>query len=598
MKNDERVKLTNGALRRFTRIFKYVLPYKWKFSLGLLFLFLSVFTFMSFPGLLGRLIGGEDVSQSHIDQFFNLQNIDQVALLLVVVFALQAFFSFMRIYIFADVTERAIAQLRRDVFAKLITLPMTYFNRERTGELSSRISNDIGQLQETFMTTLAEFIRQSITIIFGVGLLFFYSVQLTLVMLVSLPVMMLAAFFFGRFIRTLSKKTQSELAKSQTVVEESLSGIQTVKAYANERFETLKYRNITESVRTVAMHGAKWRGAFASFIIFGLFGAIVLVIWYGVKLKSAGVIGIDELTSFILYTAFVGGSIGGIADVFGRIQKAVGATENLFDILDERQELNLFDDVTQRIDIQGQVEFNAVHFSYPSRRDMPVLKGIDFSIKMGQKVAIVGASGAGKSTIISLLFRFYDPVKGRILVDGKNIADLNLTNYRSQLALVPQEVLLFGGTIKENIEYGKPGASDAEIEQAASLANAIEFINGFPDGFETLVGERGIQLSGGQRQRIAIARAILKNPKILILDEATSSLDAENERLVQQAMDTLMKGRTGIIIAHRLSTVRKADKIFVIDGGSLVESGTHEELMQHHQGVYRNLSELQLSGNR
>ena len=595
MEGEKRKGFSRDAFRRSLRIFRYVWPYRLKFGVGMMFLFLSTFTFMTFPGLLGRLIGGNEVSDSPIDQFFQLTNINQVALLLVLAFALQALFSFMRIYLFADVTERAIAQLRVDTYDHLIKLPMTFYNRERIGELNSRISNDIGQLQETFMTTIAEMVRQVVTIFFGVTLLFFYSVELTLVMLISLPVMMIAAFFFGKFIRTLSKETQNELAKSQSIVEETLVGIQTVKAYANEAFEMLRYGAVTERVRKVAMKSAKWRGAFASFIIFGLFGAVVLVIWYGVRLKNAGEIGLDVLTSFILYSAFVGGSIGGVADIFGRVQKAIGATENLFDLMEQdAEEVSSKPDHDGRERLQGELSFDHVSFAYPTRKDKIVIEDLSFDVKPGERVAFVGPSGAGKSTITSLIFRFYDVDAGQITIDGQPLDSYALTTLRENMALVPQDVILFGGSIIENIRYGKPNARMEEVERAAEQANALSFIREFPDGFDTLVGERGVQLSGGQRQRIAIARAILKDPSILILDEATSSLDAESERAVQEALDNLMVGRTSLIIAHRLSTIRKADKILVIEHGRLVEQGKHEELMKQENGVYRNLSELQM----
>jgi ABC-type multidrug transport system fused ATPase/permease subunit len=550
---------------------------------------------MSFPGLIGRLVGGDEVSDSAIDQFFNLQNIDQVALLLMVAFSLQAVFSFMRIFLFADVTERAIAAIRQDTYGHLIQLPMSFFSKHRVGELNSRISNDISQLQDTFMTTLAEMVRQVITILIGISLLFFYSVELTFVMLISLPVMMIAAFFFGKFIRTLSKKTQSTLADAQIVVDETLQAIQSVKSYANESFERSRYNIITEEVRKVAMKGAKWRGAFASFIILGLFGAIVLVIWYGVKLKNAGEIGMDELMSFILYSVFVGGSIGGVADIFGKVQKAIGATESLFDIMAESPEEFAGTGKGGHISA-GKLSFEHVAFSYPSRADKEVLRDVTMVVEPGEKVAIVGPSGAGKSTIAALVLKFYDPTNGIIKIDDIPLGDYDLRSLRDSMALVPQEILLFGGSIKENIAYGKPGAEDSEIELAAKKANALDFIQSFPEGMDTLVGERGIQLSGGQRQRIAIARAILKDPKILILDEATSSLDAENERVVQLALESLMEGRTSIIIAHRLSTIRKADKIVVLDQGVIRESGTHDELLKIENGVYRNLSELQVIG--
>jgi len=549
---------------------------------------------MTFPSLLGRLLAGNEAEKSPIDSFFNLENINQVALLLMVAFALQSIFSFMRIYLFADVTERAIAQLRKDTYGHLIKLPMSFFNGERAGELSSRMSNDISQLQDTFMTTLAELIRQAFMIVFGIALLFYYSFELTLVMLISLPVMMLLAFFFGKFIRTLSKASQSELAKSQVVVEETITGIQSVKAFTNEFLEMLRYDKAVEEVRNLAMKGAKWRGAFASFIIFGLFGTVVLVIWYGVKLRNDGEIGLDVLTSFILYSVFIGASIGGVADVFGKLQKAIGATESLFDLMEITPEALTQLQVSENLNLSGKIEFKGVRFSYPTRKEKPVIQGIDFTIAPGQKVAVVGPSGAGKTTISALILRYYSLDEGQILFDDQSSESFPISSLRNEMALVPQDIILFGGSIAENIAYGKPGASLDEIKRAAEKANALEFIESFPEGFDTLVGERGIQLSGGQRQRVAIARAILKDPTVLILDEATSSLDSESERLVQDALEKLMQGRTSLIIAHRLSTIRKADNILVLDQGRVKEQGTHDQLMKIENGTYRNLTDLQL----
>jgi ABC-type multidrug transport system fused ATPase/permease subunit len=591
---EERKRLTKAQFKRSTRIFKYVLPYRGKFTLGLLFLLFSSLTFMTFPALIGRLVGGDGVKNSPIDRIFNLDNIDQVAILLVLAFMLQAVFSFMRIYLFADVTERAMAQLRQDTYSHLIELPMSFFAKNRVGELNSRISNDISQLQETFMTTLAELVRQIITILFGAALLLFFSVELALVMLLSVPTVMLAAYFFGMFIRKLSKQSQEKLAAAHVIVDETLQGIQNVKAYSNEFFERARYNRATEDVRLLAMKGAKWRGAFASFVILGLFGAIVLVIWYGVRLKNAGEIGLDVLMSFVLYSVFVGGSFAGVANVFGKVQKAIGATESLFDLMEEEQETYLKDDNPKTVTLDGNIEFKEVSFAYESRSDRTVIKNLSFRVRSGQTVALVGASGSGKSTIASLILQFYKPNEGMLLFDGLPAMEYSLKELRSNMALVPQEVLLFGGSIRENIAYGKPSATEKEILSAAEKANALEFIRNFPEGLDTIVGERGIQLSGGQRQRIAIARAILKNPKILILDEATSSLDSESERTVQQALDRLMQGRTSIVIAHRLSTIKGADNILVIDHGALREQGNHESLMEIPNGVYRNLTDLQI----
>ena len=589
----EKVKLSKESWRKATRIFAYLKPHAPKFSLGLGFLLLSSLASMVFPGLAGKLVDASNGTSASND-FLNLDNINTVAASLFAIFGLNAIFSFFRIYLFSDVTERMLAKLRQDTYSHLIKLPMRFFSQQRVGELNSRLSADIALLQEAFTTVLAEFIRQIIIIILGIVLLFFYSWKLTLIMLGTLPVMILIAIIFGRFIKKLSKETQDRVSDSNIIAEETFTGITNVKSFANEFYENLRYASSTEHIRKVAMRGAKWRGAFASFIIFALFGSIVLVIWQGVLLKESGEIAIGELFSFILYSVFVGASFGGTADIFSRIQKAVGATERLFDLLDEQPEvLNSAEKPQEIPGFTGQLEFNEVEFAYPTRKDMEVLKGISFKANPGETIAIVGPSGAGKSTLVSLILRFYDPVKGNLHFDGKPATDYELNALRNQMAIVPQEVILFGGSIKENIAYGKTDATMDEIEAAAKKANALDFIESFPEKFETLVGDRGIQLSGGQRQRIAIARAVLKDPKILILDEATSSLDSESERLVQDALDQLMQNRTSIVIAHRLSTIRKADKILVLSDGNIVETGTHEELAQLENGVYKSLNDIQ-----
>lgn len=593
-KKREKIKLSKGAWKKSLRIFGYLKPYKFTFGIGLIFLILSSLASMVFPALAGQLVDAGTGEQSS-DSLLNFDNINHVAAALFIIFALNALFSFFRIYTFSDVTERMLAKLRQDTYSHLIKLPMMFFSERRVGELNSRISADIALLQEAFTTVIAELIRQVIIIVVGMILLFYYSWKLTLIMMATLPVMILVAVFFGKFIKKLSKKTQDKISDSNVIVEETLTGIANVKAYVNEFFEMKRYTQSTNDVRKVAMKGAVWRGAFASFIIFALFGSIVLVIWQGVLLKEAGEIQVGELFSFILYSVFVGASFGGTADLFARVQKAVGATENLFNILDEEPEkLDIATKANELSDFKGAVEFKGVNFNYSSRAEK-VLKDINFTASPGETVALVGQSGAGKSTIASLLLQFYKPVNGEILFDGKSATDYDLRDLRHQMGIVPQEVILFGGTIKENIAYGNPEASDAQIAEAAKQANAHEFIDRFENELDTIVGERGIQLSGGQRQRIAIARAILKNPKILILDEATSSLDSESEEYIQDALEKLMKGRTSIVIAHRLSTIKNADKILVLKNGEIVESGTHDELLSLKEGNYKKLTALQLS---
>jgi ABC-type multidrug transport system fused ATPase/permease subunit len=465
------------------------------------------------------------------------------------------------------------------------------------GELNSRISSDIALLQETLTSTLAELIRQVIIIIGGIALLAVTSIKLTLFMLVILPPAMIAARFFGKFIRKFSKDVQSQVADSNTVVEETLQGIQSVKSFTNEEYEMERYSKRTLEIAELGITSGKYRGAFSSFIIFGLFGAIVAVIWQGSILLAKGELVAGDLFSFVIYSVFVGGTIGGLASVFASIQKFIGATEALFELFNEEEEnLTSLQPLTSGELLKGEIVFKNLSFSYPNRDEQEVLTNLNLTIAVNQQIALVGPSGAGKSTLAALILHLHNPTSGEIFFDGKESRTIPLTVLRSQIALVPQDVFLFGGTIRENIAYGKPSATEDEIYEAARKANALEFIERFTEKYETLVGERGTQLSGGQRQRIAIARAVLKNPRILILDEATSSLDSESERLVQDALEKLMKGRTSIVIAHRLSTIRKADQIWVLDKGTVVEKGTHSELMQIGKGIYRNLSELQFVG--
>lgn len=581
-------KITATSLNKATIIFKYAGKHQWKFYVGLVFLLLTGATALAFPKLMGMLI--DCVKNKNNDQA------NQIALGLIVILFLQSFCSFFRLSLFVNFTENTLANLRLSLYTNLVKLPMTFFSQKRVGELNSRISADITQIQDTLTSTIAEFLRQFILIIGGVILLATESFKLTLLMLAVVPLVAVAAVIFGRFIRKYSKQVQDQVAESQVIVEETMQGISIVKAFANEWYEVARYKGKISEVVKLAIKGGKYRGYFASFIIFCLFGAIVAVVWYGVRLSIAGEMSVGQLISFVLYSTFVGASFGGIAELYAQIQKAIGATERVFELLEETPEkINATQNAAPLEKIKGNVSFKNVAFSYPSRKEVQVLKDVNFTADFGQKIAIVGPSGAGKSTISSLLLRFYDIESGEITVDGKNIYDYDLENLRGNMSIVPQDVILFGGTIKENIAYGKPDATHEEIMLAAKQANALNFVEGFPEKFETVVGERGVKLSGGQRQRIAIARALLKNPRILILDEATSSLDSESEKLVQEALEVLMEGRTSIIIAHRLSTIRNADKILVLDNGKITEQGTHQELINLENGTYKNLSNLQFS---
>ncbi len=410
-----------------------------------------------------------------------------------------------------------------------------------------------------------------------------------------LPIIVVAAIIFGKFIRELSRQAQDKMAESNSIVQETLLGISNVKAFVNEYFEFNRYSNQMDSVVKLAVKGATFRGAFASFIIFCIFGAVIAVIWYGAALVAIHEMTVGDLTTYILYSMFVAGSMGSFPELYANIQRSLGASERILEILDEKQEKINIKPTCKEVHktMSGKLSFNHVAFAYPSRPDIEILKDINFTANAGDKVAIVGPSGTGKSTIASLILQFYTANKGQVRYDDRPASDFELCDIRNQVAIVPQDVLLFGGTIRENIAYGKLNASEAEIIAAAQRANAHQFILNFPEGYDTLVGERGVKLSGGQRQRIAIARALLKDPAILILDEATSSLDSESERQVQDALEELMRGRTSIIIAHRLSTIVDADKIIVIENGIVSESGTHFELLQKESGLYQHLYNLQ-----
>ena len=583
-------KITASSLNKAKIIFRYAGNNSWKFYVGLIFLLLTSVTALAFPKFMGMLVDCVNKKDSQLA--------NQIALGLGLVLILQSVFSFFRLSLFVNFTENTLANVRLALYTNLVKLPMTFFSQKRVGELNSRISNDITQIQDTLTTTIAEFLRQFILIIGSFIMLASINVKLTIMMISVVPLVGVAAVFFGRFIRKYTKKVQDQVAESQVVVEETMQGISIVKAFANEWYEIARYKDKIKEVVKVAIKGGQLRGYFASFIIICLFGTIVAVVWYGVQLSIAGEITVGELFTFILYSSYVGASSGGIAELYAQVQKAIGATERVFELLEEKPEkISASPNTTSLEKIQGNVSFKNVAFSYPSRKEIKVLKNVNFTANFGQKIAIVGPSGVGKSTIASLLLRFYDIEAGEILVDGKNIYDFDLENLRGNMSIVPQDVILFGGTIKENIAYGKPDATEEEILTAAKQANAFNFIESFPEKFETVVGERGIKLSGGQRQRIAIARALLKNPSILILDEATSSLDSESEKLVQEALEILMEGRTSIIIAHRLSTIRSADQILVLDKGEITEQGTHQELIALENGIYKNLSNLQFSNS-
>ncbi|TXF91414.1 ATP-binding cassette domain-containing protein [Neolewinella aurantiaca] len=584
---------------RSLRIFDYVWLYRWKFILSFIILAISSLVFLvllQLPGEALNVISGKGKYDLTVTEIFTL-----LAVLLII----QAPLSFLRVRLQAEVSEKAMASLRKDLYGKILHLQIPFFERTRVGEITSRITNDITQIQGIFSLTLAEFLRQLIILTGAIIFILWTMTKLALVSLAIFPVVVVAAMFFGKYVRKMTKARQEQLAASNVIVEESLSSITTVKAYTNEEFERSRYgQSIDETVR-ISLKTASARGLFSSFIVTVMFGSLFYIIYRAVLLVQAGSLPEGDLFSFVIFTALIGGSIASLGNFYGEIVSALGASDRVVDILDseeteganagamevETRSSSVSNSSTAKI--EGNIHYSNVHFNYPTRPDIQVLKGIDLTIKPGEKIALVGASGSGKSTIMKLLLRFYPISDGSITVDGKNVEDYDLHHFRDNLALVPQEVLLFGGSIRENIAYGALNATEEAIREAARQANALEFIEKFPEGFDTIVGDRGIQLSGGQRQRVAIARAILKNPAILLLDEATSSLDAESERVVQEALDRLMEGRTSIIIAHRLATIREVDRIYVIENGRIVEQGTHDELNAVTDGAYSALARLQ-----
>ncbi|MEQ1751239.1 MAG: ABC transporter ATP-binding protein [Prosthecobacter sp.] len=521
-----------------------------------------------------------------------LAELNHAVWLLVALMAAQSTVAFFRISLFAKAAERALAALRFAVYSQIIRLPMTTLSKHRVGELGSRLANDVESMRDTLVSTIPMLIRHSVILLGCVGYLFTISGKLALVMIGTVPVALVLIALFGAKIRKLVRKTQDHLAASQVIVEESLQSIVSVKAFANEGYESARYKSKLDGFLNLALRAAAPRAAFIAFIIFSFSLALIAVTWFALRMLENGEIQTAALMQFGGASAMMAASFAQFPELITQLQRTLGATDNVREILSEPMEPQT--EAVEMRRFQGEIEMDGISFAYPTRPEATVLREFSLQAKAGQRIALVGPSGSGKTTTVSLLFRFYEPTSGEIRIDGQSTRDMPLPLLRRNLALVPQEVLLFGGSIRENIAYGKPDATEAEIIEAARQANAHLFIEKMPEGYETLVGERGTQLSGGQRQRIAIARAILADPAILILDEATSSLDAESERLVQDALDKLMENRTSIIIAHRLSTVRRCDQILVLSGGTIVERGTHEELLSKTGSLYGTLARLQL----
>lgn len=584
----ERPTVSKAAWQQARRLLSYLAPYKWSFIGGLFFLVVGSGVFMVFPAAAGELI---DVATGQSKWGYTLQ---EMGLLLVGVLAIQALASYFRVLLFANVSEKGMADIRKDLYQQLLTQPMAFFDQNRVGELTSRSTADVQQLQDVISVTLAELIRQIIILVGGFAYLAWMAPQLLLVMAGTFPVVILVALVFGRYIRKLSKQRQDQLAATSTILEETLQAIAVVKAFTNEWWERRRYGRAVDEVVHTSLRFARVRGLFIVFIITALFGAMFFVLWWGARLVAQGSMQAGELVSFITLTAIIGGAVASLGDFYTQVLRAVGASERIMELLEQQSEVDM-DASAETVNLTGDIAFEQAYFSYPTRAELGILKNINLHIPAGQKVALVGPSGGGKSTLVKLLMGLYPLDQGQIQLDGTALEAYNLLTLRQNIAIVPQDVILFGGTIRENIAYGRQGATEAELVEAARQANAWEFIERFPEGLDTIVGDRGVQLSGGQRQRIAIARAILKDPAILLLDEATSALDAESERVVQEALERLMEGRTSIIIAHRLATVRDVDCIYVLEGGRIVEQGRHEQLVAKEEGVYHQLAKLQFS---
>ncbi|MDX1685137.1 MAG: ABC transporter ATP-binding protein [Saprospiraceae bacterium] len=576
-------------VRRALQIFSFIAPYRWYFVGGAILLVLTSGFFMLLLGITGEM-ANVAVGKGRFDITLN-----QYGIILLVIILVQGVFSYLRTVSFAIVSEKGMAEVRKRVFSKLITQNLNFVEQSRVGELTSRLTTDVEQLQTAFSITLAEFLRQIVILIVGVIVLAYLTPALSLTMLTTFPVVVIAALFFARYVRKLSKERQDLLGDSNIIVEEALHSFAVVKAFANEWYERLRYGRSVDRVVNISLRFAKIRGLFFIFVISILFGGIFFILWKGAIMVSQGDMNIGDLFTFIMFTGVIGGAIAGLGNLYTQLMTSVGASERVLDILDRDQEVTTDKVIISPEDrIQGNIRFDHLSFSYPSRPEVEVLKDIHFEVEKGSTVALVGQSGSGKSTIAKLILGFY-PSDSRLLIDEKPLDEYDITSYRHQVAYVPQEVLLFGGTIRENILYGRTDATEEEIVEAAKLSHCWEFIEQFPDGLETLIGDRGIQLSGGQRQRVAIARAMLRNPAILILDEATSSLDAESESKVQDALNTLMRGRTSIVIAHRLATIKEVDNIYVLESGRIVEQGRHNELMVNSEGIYSNLAKLQFN---